>query len=170
MIAIFSTGGTFDKVYFDAKSEFTIGDPQAEPLLKEANISCDYVISAILKKDSLDMSDADRALITKSIQCSPYQQIVVTHGTDGMVATAKAIIDGNPSDKTIVLVGAMQPARMRYSDAPFNLGFAIASVQLLPAGVYIAMNGQIFTHDQLVKNQVVKNRATACFEATNQYR
>lgn len=152
MLSIFCTGGTFDKIYFDAKSMFTVGDPQAAPLLKEANVSFEYEIESILKKDSLDMTDEDRALVADKVSNSPHQYVVVTHGTDGMVATAAAIADKGIADKTIVLVGAMQPARMRYSDAPFNLGFAIASAQLLPAGVYIAMNGRVFPHDNVVKN------------------
>ncbi len=152
MLSIFCTGGTFDKIYFDAKSEFSIGDPQVEPLLKEANISIDYRIESILKKDSLDITDEDRATIVNKVLASHDQKVVITHGTDGMVATAKAIADAGNGDKTIVLVGAMQPARMRYSDAPFNLGFAIASVQLLSAGIYIAMNGQVFPYDKVVKN------------------
>lgn len=161
MLTIFTTGGTFDKVYFDANSEFSIGDPQVEPMLKEANISLDYQIESLLKKDSLDMTDQDRQLIVDKVAVSDSRHIVITHGTDGMAASAQAIAKSGSGSKTIVLVGAMQPARMRYSDAAFNLGFAMASVQLLPAGIYIAMNGRVFPHDN-----VVKNLAEARFEHT----
>jgi len=152
MLTIFTTGGTFDKIYFDANSAFSIGEPQVEPMLTEANISLDYRIESLLKKDSLDITDSDRQLIVSKVRDSASQHIVITHGTDGMAATAKAIADSAPSSKTVVLVGAMQPARMRYSDASFNLGFAVASVQLLKEGVYVAMNGRVFPHDDVVKN------------------
>lgn len=160
MLTIFTTGGTFDKIYFDANSAFSIGDPQVEPMLKEANLSLDYHIESLLRKDSLDISDVDRQLIVDKVVSSNSKKIIITHGTDGMAATAQAIAKVLNDTKTIVLVGAMQPARMRYSDAPFNLGFAVASVQLLPPGVYIAMNGHVFTHDN-----VTKNLAAARFES-----
>lgn len=160
MLTLFSTGGTFDKVYFDANSAFSIGEPQAEPLLKEANLSLDYRVESILKKDSLDINDSDRQLIVDKLINCDSREIVITHGTDGMVATAQAIAEAELASKTIVLVGAMQPARMRYSDATFNLGFAVASVQLLKPGVYIAMNGRVFAHDN-----VEKNLAAARFES-----
>jgi L-asparaginase len=152
MLTIFATGGTFDKIYFDAKSDFHVGDPQAEPVLQEANIALAYRVESLLKKDSLDMTDADRQLIGDSVTESTDKHIIITHGTDGMVATAQALAKRDLADKTVILVGAMQPARMRYSDAPFNLGFALAAVQLLPAGIYISMNGQVFAHDNVVKN------------------
>ena len=152
-IVVFATGGTFDKVYFDANSQFHVGDPQAQPLLAEANITLEYRVESLIKKDSLDMTDEDRGLITAKVAAVDGSLVLITHGTDGMVATAKALAaSGGMDDKTIVLVGAMQPARMRYSDAPFNLGFAVAAVQLLSPGIYIAMNGQIFSHDKVQKN------------------
>ncbi|MFT6387103.1 MAG: L-asparaginase [Cellvibrionaceae bacterium] len=160
MLTIFTTGGTFDKIYFDANSEFSIGEPQVKPILKEANLSLDYHIESLLKKDSLDIGDVDRQLIVDKIVSSDSRQIIITHGTDGMAATAQAIAKASIETKTIVLVGAMQPARMRYSDAPFNLGFAVASALLLPAGIYISMNGHVFTHDN-----VTKNLAQARFES-----
>ena len=138
-IKIFTTGGTFDKVYFDAKSEFHIGEPMVGPLLEEANVNFDYDIEALLQKDSIDMDRADRELIRNA------------------VASARALLD--IEGKTIVLLGAMQPARMRYSDALYNLGFACAAVQLLPSGVHLAMNGQVFD-----PQRVAKNRAQSRFE------
>ncbi len=152
MITFFCTGGTFDKIYFDAKSEFSVGDPQVEPLLKEANIDVGYKIESLLRKDSLDMTEEDRQLICQGVVSSESQQIIIIHGTDGMAATAKALAASGVEDKTIVFVGAMQPARMRYSDAPFNLGFAVSAVQLLEPGIYLAMNGRVFSHDNVVKN------------------
>jgi L-asparaginase len=159
-IKIFTTGGTFDKIYFDAKSEFHIGDTTIGALLEEANVDFDYEIESLLKKDSLEMDETDRALIRDAVGNVYNHRILITHGTDTMVETAQALL--GIADKTIVLFGAMQPARMRYSDAMYNLGVASAAVQLLPAGVYLAMNGKIF--DPL---KVTKNRALNRFELTD---
>ena len=159
-IKIFTTGGTFDKIYFDAKSEFHIGDTIIGTLLEEANVDFDYDIEALLKKDSLEMDEIDRELIRTSVGNVYNQRILITHGTDTMVETAQALL--SIEDKTIVLFGAMQPARMRYSDAMYNLGVASAAVQLLPAGVYLAMNGKIFD-----PGKVTKNRALNRFELTD---
>jgi L-asparaginase len=155
MITFFCTGGTFDKIYFDAKSEFSVGEPQIIPLLKEANISIDYNVESLLKKDSLDMTENDRQLVSDKVVACSNEKIVITHGTDGMVATAKYLAKKDLGKKTIVFVGAMQPARMRYSDAAFNLGFAVSAVQLLPAGIFISMNGCIFSYDNVTKNLMV---------------
>ncbi len=149
-IRIFTTGGTFDKIYFDAKSEFRIGEQMVSELLIEANVTFDYEIESILKKDSLDMDDSDRKLIREKLETTSDKRIILTHGTDTMVETALAL--SRIEDKTIVLFGAMQPARMRYSDAHYNLGVATAAVQLLPAGIYLAMNGQIFDPHKVRKN------------------
>ena len=150
MIKIFSTGGTIDKIYFDAKSEFQVGDPLINEIFKDAYVSFTYEVASIMRKDSLEMTDADRALIRERIEQDPNRQIIVTHGTDTMVKTGQALLD--IPDKTIVLVGAMQPARLRKSDAIFNIGFAVAAVQLLPVGVYIGMNGRVFDPRTAVKN------------------
>lgn len=154
-IKILTTGGTIDKIYFDAKSEFQVGDPQIGALLKEANVSFDFDVESVLKKDSLEMTDDDRNLIRRRAASDPCDRVLITHGTDTMVATANALRD--IGGKTIVLTGAMQPARLRISDAIFNIGFAIAAVQLLGAGVYIAMNGRIFDPRTARKN-VEQNR------------
>lgn len=156
-IRIFTTGGTFDKVYYDALSEFKIGEPMAGSLLEEANVSFTYRIDSLLKKDSLEMNEQDRESIRQAVLQAPESMILITHGTDSMVASARAL--QGIAGKTIILFGAMQPARMRCSDAMYNLGFASAAVQILPEGIYIAMNGQIF--DAL---KVTKNRAQARFE------
>ncbi|MDG0995663.1 MAG: asparaginase domain-containing protein [Gammaproteobacteria bacterium] len=157
-LKIFCTGGTFDKIYFDALSDYKIGEPQIEWIMKQANVDFDYTIESILKKDSLEISDEDRALIVAAVSADDCQRIIITHGTDTMPQTARAL--QSVTDKTIVLLGAMQPARFRDSDALFNSGFAVAAAKLLPAGVYVAMNGQVFNADQ-----VQKNREAGIFEA-----
>ncbi len=161
MIKIFTTGGTFDKVYFDALSEYKIGEPMVGSLLEEANVNFTYEIESLLKKDSLEVDDQDRDSIRNAVVQASESMILISHGTDTMVETARALQQVN--GKTIVLFGAMQPARMRCSDAMFNLGVAIAAVQILPVGIYIAMNGQIFD-----PREVAKNRAQGRFEKTGQ--
>lgn len=156
-IKILTTGGTFDKLYFDALSEFHIGEPMAGALLEEANVTFTYAVESLLKKDSLEITAEDRELIRNRVEGAPETMILIIHGTDTMVDTARSL--QGIANKTIVLFGAMQPARMRYSDAMFNLGLASGAVQILPVGVYIAMNGQIFN-----PNEVAKNRAAARFE------
>ncbi len=152
MINIFTTGGTFDKVYFDANSEFSIGDSQVEPILNEGNVTVPVKVESILRKDSLEITPEDRQRICDVVSASQASQIIITHGTDTMTSTAQAIAASGIEGKTIVLVGAMQPARMRYTDAPFNMGFALAAVQCLPADIYIAMSGQVFHHTNVRKN------------------
>ena len=156
-IKIFTTGGTFDKLYFDAASEFHFGEPIVAALLEEANVGFEFDIEPLMQKDSLDMDDADRERIRRAVVDCGNERILIIHGTDGMVATAQRLLD--VQDRTIVLFGAMQPARMRYSDAMYNLGFASAAVQLLAHGVYLAMNGQVFD-----PRRVAKNRAQGRFE------
>lgn len=150
-LKIFTTGGTIDKVYFDALSEFQIGDPMVGQILSDAGVSFDYEIESLMKKDSLEITDADRELIRTKVMASDAQHILITHGTDTMAQTASVLSD--LADKTIVLTGAMQPARFRDTDAIFNVGFAAASVQTLPAGVYLAMNGQVFEAGKVQKNR-----------------
>lgn len=158
MIELITTGGTFDKVYFDALSEFSVGEPQLPRLLQEAGVSEAFRLQPLLRKDSLELTDADRAAIKDAVLASAAERILITHGTDTMVQTAQSLLD--VPHKTIVLLGAMQPAQMRVSDAPFNAGFAWAAVQLLPPGVYLAMNGRV-----LDPRQARKNRAEARFES-----
>ena len=150
-LKIFCTGGTFDKIYFDALSDYQIGEPQIEWIMTQANVDFDYAIESILKKDSLEISEQDRAEIVTAVTADDCERIIITHGTDTMPDTATAL--QGITDKTIVLVGAMQPARFRDSDALFNSGFAVAAARLLPHGVYVAMNGQIFNADQVQKNR-----------------
>ncbi|MGD9018975.1 MAG: asparaginase domain-containing protein [Desulfuromonadales bacterium] len=155
MLEIFTTGGTIDKVYFDAKSTFEVGDPQIEEVLREANLAIDYRVTPLLRKDSLELTDADRSMIRAAVEQTLSQRIVITHGTDTMITTAKNL--GDIPGKTIVLTGAMQPARFRFTDAVFNIASAMMAAQTLPAGVYIAMNGRIFNPLTARKN-VVLNR------------
>ena len=149
-IKIYTVGGTIDKVYFDRKSTYEVGEPKIGEILKEANVNLEYKISSILHKDSLDMTDEDRQLIFDEIASDEHRHIVLTHGTDTMIQTAKKL--KTIPDKVIVLTGAMAPARLKYSDAEFNIGCAVAAVQVLTPGVYIAMNGRIFDPDRIKKN------------------
>jgi L-asparaginase len=154
-IKILTCGGTIDKVYFDAKSEYQVGEPQVVSVLREAQAGIDFELEGILRKDSLDMSDEDRALVRKKAEEEPETRILITHGTDTMIETAKAL-KGIPG-KTIVLTGALSPARFRETDALFNIGGAVMAVQILEEGVYIAMNGRIFQPNHVRKN-VKENR------------
>lgn len=158
-LQIFTTGGTFDKVYYDALSDFQIGEPMAPVLLREAGVTLDYGVASVLKKDSLDMDDADRVLIREKVLACPARRILIIHGTDSMTQTAEALRD--LTGKVIVFTGAMQPARMRQSDASFNLGLAIGALQCLAEGIYIAMNGRVFE-----AGSVQKNRTEGRFEAS----
>lgn len=159
-IQLFSTGGTFDKVYYDALSDFQIGEPMAGEILREAAVTFAFKLESLLKKDSLELTDADRALVRSKVAACPTRHIVIIHGTDTMTQTAEAL--QSITDKVIIFTGAMQPARMRNSDAAFNLGVAIGALQCLSDGVYIAMSGRIFA-----AGQVQKNRAAGCFEPSN---
>ncbi len=150
-IHILTTGGTFDKIYHDALSEFTIGQPMAPELLQEAGVNLSYSVDSLLKKDSLELTDSDRTLLREHVNNSPHQHILIIHGTDTMALSAQQL--GTITNKTVVFTGAMQPARMRKTDAPFNLGFAIGALQCLDSGIYIAMNGQIFNADNVQKNR-----------------
>ena len=149
-IAILTTGGTFDKIYFDANSEYSIGEPCISSILDEGNVMSDYRVQSILKKDSLDITHNEREIIKKSVIECEEERIIITHGTDTMVETAKFLED--VKEKTIVLTGAMQPARFKKTDAIFNSGFAYAAALSLENGVYIAMSGQIFNSNNVRKN------------------
>ena len=148
---ILSTGGTIDKVYFDALSEFQVGAPAVPAILADAGIGYPFELTSLMRKDSLELTDADRAEIREAVMSSDAEAVIVTHGTDTMVETAKAL--GDVSGKTVVLVGAMQPAALRATDAVFNSGFALAAAQLLPEGVWIAMNGEVFRPGEVRKDR-----------------
>jgi L-asparaginase len=150
-IDIITTGGTIDKVYFDEKSEFAVGESPIREILTEANVTLAFEVVNLLRKDSLELTDADRDLVRRTVESREASRIVVTHGTDTMVETAKAL-QGLP-DKTVVLTGSLSPARFRNSDAVFNVGTAIGAVQCLPEGVYLVMNGRIFQPERVRKNR-----------------
>jgi len=157
-IRFITTGGTIDKIYFDALSQFEVGESQVEHILKEGLAQFDYEIVSLLQKDSLEITDEDRIKLRGHIERDDAALYVVTHGTDTMAETAEALqgLEG----KTIVLTGALTPARFRTTDAIFNVGMAVAAVQACPPGVYIAMSGQVFT-----AGEVRKNRSENRFEA-----
>ena len=140
-IKIFTVGGTIDKIYFDAKSDYEVGESLLNQILGEANASFEYSIEQVMRKDSLDMDDNDRALLARRVAEATEDKILITHGTDTMVLSAQAVAPG--SNKTIVFTGALKPARFRDSDATFNVGFALGVLQSNSTGVYIAMNGQV---------------------------
>lgn len=152
-LEIFTTGGTIDKVYFDAKSTFEVGGPQIVEVLREANLDIDYRVVPLLRKDSLELTEADRDSIRQAVMRSAASQIVITHGTDTMIVTARVL--AQIPGKTIVLTGAMQPARFRSTDAVFNIASAMVAAQLLPPGVYVAMHGRIYHPERLRKNSAL---------------
>ncbi|RLB61454.1 MAG: asparaginase [Deltaproteobacteria bacterium] len=149
-IEIMTTGGTIDKIYFDNKSSYEIGEPQIGEVLRDANLTIKYWITPLLRKDSLDLTNEDRELIRSMVLESSAERIIITHGTDTMVETAQ-FLTGIP-ERTIVLTGSMQPARFRFTDAIYNIASALTAVQLLPTGVWIAMNGELFDPKQTRKN------------------
>jgi L-asparaginase len=150
-IAIFTTGGTIDKVYFDAKGGYEVGVPMVQRILEDARVLVDVSVTELLRKDSLQMTDADRDVIRQALVDSAAARIIVTHGTDTMIETARLL--QAVRDKTTVLTGSLQPARFTDSDAPFNLGMAMAAVQTLPPGVYVVANGTVFPADRVRKNR-----------------
>ncbi len=155
---IFTTGGTIDKIYFDAQSEFSVGRPQITTILEQAMVQLPFEVEELFQKDSLDVSEEDRALLLKKVSEDPCDHIIITHGTDTMVETAQVL--EAVTDKVVVLVGSLSPARFKGSDAEFNIGFALGALQALSPGIYITMNGRIFRPDE-----VRKNRAENRFEA-----
>lgn len=150
-IVIFSVGGTIDKVYFDQLSEYQVGFPSVRSILESLPIAFEYEIESLLRKDSLDMDDADRQLVRQKVAAQNCSKIIITHGTDTMIETAKVLSD--LEGKCIVLTGAMEPANFKSSDAVFNIGVAVGAVSSLPEGVYIVMNGRIFDPFQCRKNR-----------------
>ena len=158
-VRIFVTGGTFDKEYNELNGSLFFNKTHLEDMLERGRCKLDVAVSVLMMLDSLDMTQADRDTIVAACADCGERQIVVTHGTDTMVETAKALAAG-VSNKTIVLTGAMVPYAFGSSDGLFNLGSALSFVQSLPAGVYIAMNGRCFAW-----NDVRKNRDIGIFEA-----
>jgi L-asparaginase len=149
-IAIFTTGGTIDKVYFDAKGGYEVGAPMVRQILEQGRVTAQIPIVELLRKDSLEMTATDRIAVRDAVAACAATGIIVTHGTDTMVDTAAEL--RGLRGKTVVLTGALQPARFADSDAAFNLGLALGAVQVLAPGVYIAANGQVFPADSVRKN------------------
>ncbi len=158
-IRFITTGGTIDKIYFDALSQFEVGESVIEHVLKDGRVDFDYDVVALFQKDSLEIHDDDRKLLRDYIEKDDATHYVITHGTDTMPETASVLSDLD--GRTIVLTGALTPARFKTTDAVFNVGMAVATLQVAKPGVYIAMSGQVFE-----AGAVRKNRAENRFEAT----
>jgi len=150
-VAVITTGGTIDKVYFDALSRYEVGTPVVTGILSEAGVSVPYTVEALMQKDSLEITETDRARIRDAVAAARADHVLVTHGTDTMVDTARALegIGG----KTVVLTGALKPARFRDTDAVFNVAAGFVSAQVLPPGVWIVMNGRVFDPRHVRKNR-----------------
>ena len=157
-IRLFVTGGTFDKEYDEIGGRLFFEDTHLPQMLEMGRCRADVRVRTLMMVDSLEMTDADRELVAHNCSDAPERLIVITHGTDTMVETARTLA-AQVKGKTIVLTGAMIPIAFGSSDGLFNLGGAITAVQALSAGVYITMNGRIFPWDQ-----VRKNRSTGVFE------
>jgi L-asparaginase len=157
-IRLFVTGGTFDKEYDEIHGTLQFGDTHLPEMLEMGRCRLDVNVRTLMMVDSLEMTAADRDMIARNCRDVPERHIVITHGTDTMVETARVLASAVP-DKTIVLTGAMIPIAFGSSDGLFNLGGSLTAVQVLPPGVYIAMNGRIFPW-----NDVRKNRDTGVFE------
>lgn len=158
-IKIFITGGTFDKEYNYITGQLFFKDTHLKDMLELGRSNLDVDIRTLMMEDSLSLTDEDRNIIVHNCQKTPDERILITHGTDTMVETAERLAE-KVKDKTIVITGAMVPYAFGSSDGLFNLGSALAFVQSMPHGVYIAMNGLCFDWDN-----VVKNRKTGFFEA-----
>jgi L-asparaginase len=150
-ITFITTGGTIDKAYSKKKGtyNFDILDPSVKNILKNTAPNFEYDIISLLKKDSMDITDEDKQLIFDTCKKVDNDKIIITHGTDTILDTAKKIAGIN---KTVVLVGASQPERFKETDADFNIGMAVGSINILPNGVYVAMNGRIYEHNKCKKH------------------
>ena len=160
MVQIFVTGGTFDKEYNYITGELYFKDTHLKEMFERGRCEVNLDIKTLMMVDSLEMREEDRAIISYNCSKTPASRILITHGTDKMVETASMLAEANIEGKTIVLTGAMIPyAFGSSSDGFFNLGSALAFAQVLPAGVYVVMNGRYFDWDR-----VRKNRQTGTFE------
>jgi len=158
-LTILTTGGTIDKIYYDDKSDYKIGEPEIGRILKAMDVAFRWEVRALMRKDSLHMSDADRRLIRQAVLAQDGRHFLITHGTDSMTHTAAELAD--TGDRVIVMTGALHPARFIDSDAVFNIGCAIGAVQTLPPGVWIVMNGRVWNPAHVRKNRAA-NRFEAC--------
>ena len=153
-IKIYITGGTFDKEYNELNGELFFKDSHLPEMLRLGRSRLDVDIRNLMMIDSLEMTEEDREIIVQNCIKTPAKRILITHGTDKMVETAK-VIAGKVKGKTIVLTGAMVPYKFGSSDGLFNLGSSLAFVQSLPEGVYISMNGKYFKWDNVRKNRKI---------------
>ena len=159
MLRVFVTGGTFDKTYDEIRGRLSFGETHVPEMLRLGRARVELTVETLMMIDSLEMTEENRArIVTRCVECVE-RAIVVTHGTDTMVETARALAEG-VTGKTVVLTGAMIPYAFGSSDGLFNLGSALSFAQVLPPGIYIAMNGQCFPWDR-----VKKNTATGVFES-----
>jgi len=159
MLRVLVTGGTFDKTYDEVRGRLSFGNTHLHEMLRLGRSRVPLTVETLMMIDSLEMSDADRArIVSRCVQCAE-SRIVVTHGTDTMVETARALAAG-VQGKTVVLTGAMVPYAFGSSDGMFNLGSALSFAQVLAGGIYVAMNGQFFPW-----NEVRKNTQTGVFES-----
>jgi L-asparaginase len=149
-IKIFTTGGSLDKGYSTRESAFVVQEPRIEEILREGNVTFEYEIESLFRKDSLEIAESDREAVVEAVRDDSCERILITHGTDTMAETGRRLSE--IPGKTIVLTGAMQPASFKHTDAHFNIGFALAVLQTLPHGVYIAMNGSVFDPHRVRKN------------------
>ena len=153
MIQVFVTGGTFDKEYNFITGKLYFRNTHLREMFERGRCTVDLDIKTLMMIDSLDLTDTDREIIAYNCKKSENDRIIVTHGTDTIVETARVIAESGINDKTIVLTGALIPATFgTSSDGFFNLGSTLAFVQSLPYGVYISMNGRFFNWDKVVKN------------------
>ena len=151
-IRLFITGGTFDKAYDEISGRLAFADTHVHEMLRLGRCRLDVAVRTVMMVDSLDMTDSDRRLIVESCRAAAEERIVITHGTDTMPETARALGEAALA-KTIVLTGAMVPYAFGSSDGLFNLGSALSFVQALPHGVYVAMNGRFFPWDDVRKDR-----------------
>ncbi|RJG02970.1 asparaginase domain-containing protein [Noviherbaspirillum sedimenti] len=151
---ILATGGTFDKHYDELTGRLTFAASHLPEVIRRARLTAAVELSVLPLLDSLDMQDGDRQRILDACRASAAKAIIIVHGTDTMRETAQ-VLGTAALDKTIVLTGAMIPYEIADSDALFNLGVAVGVAQTLPAGVYVAMNGQVFAWDRVQKNRLL---------------
>ncbi len=149
-IRFITTGGTIDKIYFDATSQYEVGESHVKHILSEGLVNFDYDLVPMFQKDSLEITDENRQALKEFIENDDASLYVITHGTDTMVETAAKL--SSISGKTVILTGSLSPARFKTTDAIFNIGMAVAAVQSVEPGVYLVMNGQVFAEGEVCKN------------------
>lgn len=152
-LVFLSTGGTIEKIYDPVSGRLGFGNSAIEQWLTDARIGIAWRAETLMLVDSLEMTDGERKQIAHHIAKTPESKIVVLHGTDTMIETARLVMLHRKDHQTVVFTGAMVPASLEHSDALFNIGFAASAAQLLPAGVYVAMSGKVFTADRVRKNK-----------------